>query len=87
MSDRFDLEQAIMNVWMVKDDIGTLHWLYIDGPEGPMSDDQVCNHLMALEYTLELKMQKLWDTFCAVNKLDHHRKLADLEKELDTGNV
>jgi hypothetical protein len=79
MTDRFDLEQAIMNVWMVKDDIGTLHWLYIDGPEGPMSDDQVCNHLMALEYTLELKMQKLWDTFCAVNKIDNHRKSTDSE--------
>jgi hypothetical protein len=85
MSDRFDLEQAIMNVWGVKEDIGTLHWLYIDGPEGPMSDDQVCNHLMALEYSLELKMQKLWDIFCAVNKVDHHRKLA--EEEIDNGNV
>jgi len=39
MSDRFDLEQAIMNVWMVKEDIGMLHWLYIDGPEGPIWDN------------------------------------------------
>jgi hypothetical protein len=72
-SNRFDLEQDLMNLWTIKDDLAKFHWLYIDGPEGPMSDDQVCNMIMAIENILDLRMHKTWDTFCQVFEVDNYR--------------
>jgi hypothetical protein len=72
-SNRFDLEQDLLNLWAIKDDLARFHWLYIDGPEGPMSDDQVCNMITAIENILDLRMHKTWDTYCQLFELDNYR--------------
>jgi hypothetical protein len=77
MSNRFDLEQAIMSVWMIKEDIDKLHWCLLDSPDGPMSEDQLSNMLMAIENILELRMTVLWDTFCKTYEIDHYKTLKE----------
>jgi hypothetical protein len=79
MINRFDLEQEILSVWGVKEDIKRLHWLMVDGPDGPLSEDQLSNMLMALENILELRCQVLWDTFCKTYEIDHYKHLKDNE--------
>lgn len=80
MSNRFELEQEIMAVWCVKDDIKRLHWLMVDGAEGPLSEDDLSNMLMALENILELRCQVLWDTFCKTYELDHHKPINEVKE-------
>jgi hypothetical protein len=80
MSNRFELEQQIMAVWCVKEDISRLHWLLVDGAEGPLSEDELSNMLMALENILELRCQVLWDTFCKTYELDHHKPLNEVKE-------
>jgi len=69
--NRFDLENAIMNVWAIKDQVQTLRWRMYDHPE-LMSEDEEHNHIMAIEYAIELNCSKLMDTFCQVFELNEH---------------
>lgn len=77
MTDRFDLEQAITAAWITTEDIKKLRWCLLDSPDGPMSEDQIDNMLMAIEHILELRMTVLWDTFCKTYELDHHKTLKE----------
>ena len=79
MNNRFELEQEILSVWGVKEDIKRLHWLMVDGAEGPLSEDELSNMLMALENILELRCQVLWDTFCKTYELDHHKPIKEVK--------
>ena len=73
--DRFKLEDAIYKVDM-SDDIGMLMKQYLDGPK--MTEDQLANHLMGLEYMAKLRWQNLFDVFTEQFKLDVYAKV-DLE--------
>jgi len=66
-----DLEQHIHNLWAVKDQMRTLLWRYLDHPE-VMTEDEMANHLMAIEYTLELYCEKLFDEFKKIAELDEY---------------
>jgi hypothetical protein len=71
MNEAIDLEDAISNVWAVKDDIELLIWRFIDHPQH-MTEDEVWNHLAGIASILDLKCEKLWDTYCKKFELDHY---------------
>jgi hypothetical protein len=65
MTDRFDLEQNIMQCWNVTDDIQ----LYLDMYDN-MDEDQRMNYLIGLKQMYHMKFERLWDGFesCVRNK-------------------
>jgi len=71
MKDRFDLENDIMNVWAIKDQVSTMMWRFFDHPE-LLSEDEQMNHIMAIEYAIELTCSKLMDTYCQVFQLNEY---------------
>jgi hypothetical protein len=74
MSDRFDLEKDIMNVWATAEDLNIVNKLVLDGAE-PLTEDEISNMIMGIEQTLDLRCRSLWDTFCRVYELDGYRKM------------
>lgn len=58
MSDRFDLEQNIMQCWNVCDDIQ----LYLDMYDN-MDEDQRMNYLIGLKQMYQMKFERLWNNF------------------------
>ena len=58
MTDRFDLEQNIMQCWNVCDDIQ----LYLDMHDN-MDEDQRMNYLIGLKQMYQMKFERLWDNF------------------------
>jgi hypothetical protein len=58
MTDRFDLEQNIMQCWNVTDDIQLMldHWDKLD-------EDQRLNYLIGLKQMYHMKFETTWDTF------------------------
>lgn len=58
MTDRFDLEQNIMQCWNVTDDIQ----LYLDMFD-EMDEDQRMNYLIGLKQMYQMKFERLWNGF------------------------
>ena len=58
MSDRFDLEQNIMQCWNVCDDIQ----LYLDMYDN-MDEDQRMNYLIGLKEMYQMKFERTWNNF------------------------
>lgn len=58
MSDRFDLEQNIMQCWNVCDDIQ----LYLDMYDN-MDEDQKLNYLIGLKQMYQLKFERCFNNF------------------------
>ena len=58
MTDRFDLEQNIMQCWNVCDDIQ----LYLDMYDS-MDEDQRLNYLIGLKQMYHLKFERTWNNF------------------------
>lgn len=58
MTDRFDLEQNIIQCWNVCDDIQLLldSWDKLD-------EDQKLNYLIGLKQMYQLKFERAWDNF------------------------
>lgn len=69
MNDNVDLESAITNVWAVKDDIDLFLWRYLDHP-AVMTEDEVWNMVAGISQVLDLRCEKLWDTYCRKFQLD-----------------
>ena len=65
MSNRFDLEQNIMQCWNVCDDIQ----LALDSWDN-LDEDQKQNYLIELKQMYQLKFEKCWNSFeiCCRNK-------------------
>ena len=61
MTDRFDLEQNIMQCWNVCDDIQLMLvcWDSLD-------EDAKQNYLIGLKQMYQMKFERLWDNFEAV---------------------
>lgn len=66
-----DLETHIHNLWTVKQQIQTLLWRYMDHPE-VMTEDEMANQLIAVEYTLDLYCEKLFDEYKKIAQLDEY---------------
>jgi hypothetical protein len=58
MTDRFDLEQNIMQCWNVCDDIQ----LYLDMHDN-MDEDQRINYLIGLKQMYHMKFERCWNNF------------------------
>jgi hypothetical protein len=58
MTDRFDLEQNIMQCWNVCDDIQ----LYLDMHEN-MDEDQRMNYLIGLKQMYQMKFERTFNQF------------------------
>ena len=69
--NRFDLETDIMNVWAIKDQVRTMMWIFFDHPQF-LSEDEQMNHIMAIDYSIELNCSKLMDTFLQVFQLNEY---------------
>lgn len=65
------LEPHINNLWNVKDQVYLLMWRYLDHPEH-MTEDEMANQLMAIEYTLQLYIEKLFDEYKKVCQIDEY---------------
>ena len=67
MSNRFDLEQQLLDCWKVTDDI---ELVYDKVMNDGMSNDQLSNALLGLITMYNLKFDKCWSTFeqCVSNK-------------------
>jgi hypothetical protein len=66
-----DLENAITNVWAVKEDLNLFLWRYLDHPQA-MTEDEVWNMVAGISNVLDLRCEKLWDTYCKKFELDHY---------------
>ena len=71
MKEIRDLETHIHNLWTVKEQVRILLWRYLDHPE-VMTEDEMANHLMAIEYTLDLYCEKLFDEYKQIARLDEY---------------
>ena len=60
MTDRFDLEQKIMNCWHIIDDVKILNEYVL---ESDLTKDQISNALLGLEEIYQMKFDKLFRTF------------------------
>lgn len=65
MSDRFDLEQQILDCWKIIDDVKLLDKNVLEGKieGGQMTNDEISNYLLGLESIYELKFHQMFDTF------------------------
>lgn len=60
MSDRFDLEQNILDCWKITDDIDLL---YKNVMESDLDKDNVSNVLLGLQAIYSMRFEQLWETF------------------------
>lgn len=66
MSDRFDLEQNIMECWNVVEDIDLLYTNILDNPKfdmTPETADKVANLLLGVKELYQLRFERLWNNF------------------------
>jgi len=70
-ASRFELEQAILELQHTTKHLQLLHEAYINGEE-EMKDYVVSNHLLSIEYDLELRIGHVWDVFKQVFQLDQY---------------
>lgn len=71
MKEIRDLETHIHNLWSVKEQVRTLLWRYMDHPE-VMTEDDMANQLIAIEYTLDLYCEKIFDEYKQIAQLDEY---------------
>jgi hypothetical protein len=69
--DKYDLEHDIMEVWAIKEHIQTLIWRMFDHSE-MMSQDEIFNQIFAVENMVDLRCNKLMDTYCRVFQLNEY---------------
>lgn len=69
MNNKIDLEDAITSVWAVKEDLELFLWRYADHPTA-MTEDDVWNMVSGIANVLDLRCEKLWDTYCKKFQLD-----------------
>jgi len=62
MTDRFDLEQQILECWNVTNDLRHVTEYVLDAPLEPNREDKISNMLLGMEELYNLKFQKLFNT-------------------------
>ena len=76
MSTQFNLEQRIMECWMVVDDIRVVYTRHLDG-EKPLTEDELANVLIGMEKLYDIKFENLFSTFEKFLKEIHESKVRD----------
>ena len=76
MKIQFNLEQRIMECWMVVDDIRTVYTRHLDG-EKPLTDDEFANVMIGMEKLYDIKFYNLFSTFEKFLKEIHESKVCD----------
>jgi hypothetical protein len=71
MNTKIDLETAIMAVWATCDDLKLFSEAYYDGPR-EMTVDEAFGHIDGIRGLLELRMEKLFDTYKRKFELDQY---------------
>ena len=61
----FNLEDLIMECWQVTSDIKVVYEEYLDSPT-PMSEDELANILIGMEYMYQRKFERLFREYEAV---------------------
>ena len=75
--DRFNLEAEIMHAWNTKDDLDAIAERLIDGPDGPMTEDEIGNLLVGLSELHDIRCKKLFNVCEAMVR---ERKFTEMEK-------
>jgi hypothetical protein len=78
-----DLEDAIYLAWRTSDDLDLFFKHHGDHPK-PMTEDEVSNMVYGIKQMHDMRMEKLFDVFKRVHKLDEYctdpEKLAARER-------
>jgi hypothetical protein len=82
MKDRFDLEQEITKFSGIIEEIAMLNTQVLER-DTPMTQDEIANYLMALEWICRLRFESLWDTFLQTYKLDKYNVFKDWKGQDD----
>ena len=80
MTDRFDLEQQMLDCWRVTDDVKLLCENVCDND---LSTDDVANALIGIETLYNMKFQKMWNTFEILIRQDHFKRQEENEYVLE----
>ena len=62
MKDRFDLEEAITDIFNVNDELDLLLYRLGDSPVDP-TPDEIANILIGIKELNKVRFEKLWNTF------------------------
>ena len=66
-----DLEDAIYLAWRTSEDLELFFKHHGDHPK-PMTEDEVSNMIYGIQQIHDMRMEKLFDVFKRVHKLDEH---------------
>lgn len=66
-----DLEDAIYLAWRTSDDLDLFFKHHIDHPK-PMTEDEVSNMIYGIKQMHDMRMEKLFEIFRKVHKLDEY---------------
>jgi len=80
MKDRFDLEQEITKFSGIIEEIAMLNTQVLER-DTPMTQDEIANYLMALEWICRLRFESLWDTFLQTYNLEKYNVFKGQEDE------
>jgi hypothetical protein len=82
MKDRCDLEEEITKFSGIIEEIAMLNTQVLER-DTPMTQDEIANYLMALEWICRLRFESLWDTFLQTYKLDKYNVFKDWKGQDD----
>jgi hypothetical protein len=82
MKDRFDLEQEITKFSGIIEEIAMLNTQVLER-DTPMTQDEIANYLMALEWICRLRFESLWDTFLQTHNLEKYNVFKDWKGQDD----
>ena len=61
MSDRFDLEQNILDIWKITDDLDLVCEYVLNNEK--LDRDNIANALIGLKVIYNMKFEKMWSNF------------------------
>jgi hypothetical protein len=82
MKDRCDLEEEITKFSGIIEEIAMLNTQVLER-DTPMTQDEIANYLMALEWICRLRFESLWDTFLQTYKLEKYNVFKDWKGQDD----
>ena len=81
MKDRFDLEEAISEIFTTNEELEVLEYRIGDSPVNP-TEDELLNMLIGIKELNKVRYEKLWNTFEALiaNGVISNKNIEGLEK-------
>ena len=81
MNDRFDLEEAISEVFTTNEELETLLYRIGDSPVTP-TEDEILNIIIGIMELNKVRYEKLWNTFEALiaNGVISNKNVEELKK-------